>query len=1190
MTRLGTMLSPSCMGADNPSLRETDYVLRNFDANFANWRGERIVLHGTREYAQAIIDEFDDQYHFEAVATIEPTMSTFSGKDVWDTKRVLKEKPDIIILTERVRHAEAVYQELGETCRAENIALFDMYGLDWLALREAIDRQSAQTLEEWLEIAQPYDVVSFEAPDCLLIPTSSSHDAPLTCRLGLKRLIARLRKRGTTVLFVGRKPYTASKQIASLEAERLIKPDEASRLFFMRAGEDGTWRTIRAAYPGKHILHIGYGIPKECILPRYYGVDTYRLEGDVLHGMDRTQLDALIAESLDPNKLRRTVNAAIDQAEIVSFDVFDTLLVRTTLTPEDVFELVERDALKRGLPARGFTAARTTAQYDARNLTIEEIYQSVQDALRLSDDEREHLKALEWEAEQSVIHPRESMQHLYKLAQGRDKRIVLVSDMHYSQEAIAHLLARHGIEGYEQLVVSSEYRTLKHQELFDEILDSSVPTSSIVHIGNSLFSDFEAARAQGMDAVLVPSPISLAWAYGYNRKLGDCATLEERCALGEAISREFDSPFKQHDIPVLAGKRKEEQGSALSFALRDLAYYAERAVVHVAPHDTRFPIELRQGLLAWYPFNKGQRALFVGSDREALAPLLETHYETLDFNVRADARYSCIVAIDLQENEREMKSLLDTFAQALEPDGVLLMGFSNRFGVKYLCGGVDAVVGTPFDTLSNETRCGAFGTQEMRRLATDGGFAAIRPHYVMPDKNFVQVVYTDERISQRGIRDRLMAFDAGGSPLVAGETDLYPAIDEEGMLPALANYIVMECRKSSASATRKQVARATLSLDRGPEHSLITTLYTDGTALKAAACPEGRTALHILDENGRALQTRGIAIVDAKLQEEGLVMPFVQEPRLLEYLDSLLPGNSTAFVDVFKQLYRDILQSSEPGNADDEALRTWGMSSDALGPILQKGYIDMIPLNAFWDHDTIRYFDQEFVIDSCPARYILFRALSYTYRHLPHIERTIPLAQMKQTFGLVRGWNAFSAREEAFIDENRNRHAYHQLYDWTRFNQQAVLARRKKLLLNADGNCKPYDTGLLMGVFDLFHIGHLRLIKRAKKRCCYLRVGVLADALVEELKGITPTIPLSQRMEILTSIESVDEVVAIEDTPSRIVEWHRRPFNCFFSGDDYEGNPSWEEERRQLEKLGATIEFFPYTEEQSSSKIRKALG
>lgn len=140
-------------------------------------------------------------------------------------------------------------------------------------------------------------------------------------------------------------------------------------------------------------------------------------------------------------------------------------------------------------------------------------------------------------------------------------------------------------------------------------------------------------------------------------------------------------------------------------------------------------------------------------------------------------------------------------------------------------------------------------------------------------------------------------------------------------------------------------------------------------------------------------------------------------------------------------------------------------------------------------------------------------------------------------------------------------------------------------------SAKPYGIGLLMGVFDLFHIGHLNLIRRAKAQCRYLRVGVLADDLVYSFKQIRPTIPQEERMEILRALRDVDEVVLIEtqNDVSRLNEWRKRPFDCFFSGDDYADNPYWAWEREELRKLGADIVFFPYTKERSSSMIRREL-
>ena len=137
---------------------------------------------------------------------------------------------------------------------------------------------------------------------------------------------------------------------------------------------------------------------------------------------------------------------------------------------------------------------------------------------------------------------------------------------------------------------------------------------------------------------------------------------------------------------------------------------------------------------------------------------------------------------------------------------------------------------------------------------------------------------------------------------------------------------------------------------------------------------------------------------------------------------------------------------------------------------------------------------------------------------------------------------------------------------------------------------KEYGVGLLMGVFDLFHVGHLRLIRRASARCRFLRIGVLSDELVEKYKNKRPVIPLEERMEILSAIRGVDEVVPITDEPSRLIEWNRRPFDCFFSGDDYRGNPYWEWEREELHRRGSELVFFPYTKEQSTTKIRTKIN
>ena len=140
-------------------------------------------------------------------------------------------------------------------------------------------------------------------------------------------------------------------------------------------------------------------------------------------------------------------------------------------------------------------------------------------------------------------------------------------------------------------------------------------------------------------------------------------------------------------------------------------------------------------------------------------------------------------------------------------------------------------------------------------------------------------------------------------------------------------------------------------------------------------------------------------------------------------------------------------------------------------------------------------------------------------------------------------------------------------------------------------NNKKYGRGYVMGVFDLFHVGHLNLLEKAKARCEHLTVGVLTDELVVSQKKIRPFVPYEERARLIAALRCVDEVVPVDDPMlSKVSEWERHHFDCLFSGNDYEGNPLWEAERARLRELGAEIEFFPYTQSTSSTMIRKAIA
>ena len=126
--------------------------------------------------------------------------------------------------------------------------------------------------------------------------------------------------------------------------------------------------------------------------------------------------------------------------------------------------------------------------------------------------------------------------------------------------------------------------------------------------------------------------------------------------------------------------------------------------------------------------------------------------------------------------------------------------------------------------------------------------------------------------------------------------------------------------------------------------------------------------------------------------------------------------------------------------------------------------------------------------------------------------------------------------------------------------------------------------GYTTGVYDMFHIGHLNIIRKAKEQCDYLIVGVSTDELVETVKKKRPIIPFVERVEIVRALRYVDEVVPQVDK-NKFAAWERYHFNKMFVGDDWKGTPQWEGFEKQFTPIGVEIVYLPYTDGISSTKL-----
>ena len=130
--------------------------------------------------------------------------------------------------------------------------------------------------------------------------------------------------------------------------------------------------------------------------------------------------------------------------------------------------------------------------------------------------------------------------------------------------------------------------------------------------------------------------------------------------------------------------------------------------------------------------------------------------------------------------------------------------------------------------------------------------------------------------------------------------------------------------------------------------------------------------------------------------------------------------------------------------------------------------------------------------------------------------------------------------------------------------------------------------GYTTGVFDMFHIGHLNILRRAKEQCDYLIVGVSTDELVEKDKNKRPIIPFAERCAIVEAIKYVDKVVA-QESKDKFSAWEKLGFNKMFVGSDWKGTIQWANYEKQFNPVGVEIIYFDHTDGISSTILRDKI-
>ncbi len=128
--------------------------------------------------------------------------------------------------------------------------------------------------------------------------------------------------------------------------------------------------------------------------------------------------------------------------------------------------------------------------------------------------------------------------------------------------------------------------------------------------------------------------------------------------------------------------------------------------------------------------------------------------------------------------------------------------------------------------------------------------------------------------------------------------------------------------------------------------------------------------------------------------------------------------------------------------------------------------------------------------------------------------------------------------------------------------------------------------GYAPGAFDMFHVGHLNLLRRARLHCDYLIAGVVSDEVALRQKGRWPVVPQEERLAIVESMRFVDETY-MEHTTDKLVTWQHVRFDIIFKGDDWRGSEKWNALERAFEEVGVRVAYLPYTTHTSTTRLRK---
>jgi phosphorylcholine metabolism protein LicD/2-polyprenyl-3-methyl-5-hydroxy-6-metoxy-1,4-benzoquinol methylase len=490
--------------------------------------------------------------------------------------------------------------------------------------------------------------------------------------------------------------------------------------------------------------------------------------------------------------------------------------------------------------------------------------------------------------------------------------------------------------------------------------------------------------------------------------------------------------------------------------------------------------ELRTGIVSWYDFKPGAEVLEVGAGFGAITKTLcricghvtsveSSLYRALAMEqrfkatnnldiyagdieeIKLDRKYDYIVLIGVLETVGNGSSdllvytnFIKRLCHYLKPDGVILLATENRYGLRYFCGATEPHTNRPFDGINHYphgTSGYSFSKQELIDILKQSDLYN-KFYFPLPDYRLPQLVYTMEYLPDKSLKERLIPYYRRNDTMVAMESELYDDLVDNQVFPFFANSFFVEC---SLQESFCNVIYAAISTDRGLEGSYATTIRNNGIVRKQPLYPEGEKSALKLYQNIQQLIVHHIPVVEHIWNDGIIEMPYIGYPTLSNYIKTIITNDGKMLIEILDQIYAYILASSEEVPAQKNALlkRIQQVDTKASkldwGPILKNAYLELIPLNCFYNEGEFLFFDQEYVRENYPAKYVLFRAIHYIYGFTPNAESILPIQSLKEKYSMVDTWDHFILEEQRFLNEVRQQDRYRVFYHWAKFDWNRMI-------------------------------------------------------------------------------------------------------------------------------------------------------